>query len=193
MGYTGHKYSQELIDEVTNFVIKNGKKKAVEKFPDVNVQSICTSKRITNKEKFKVYFWSDEDILDLIKFEGILSTKNKLKYFQSKGKRTTSHTALRLIMVNRLAKAPKGIHGLNMGLAEKILMKGYPVIVTQVRGAKNNYKKLVLWCDAILYLKSDVPEVVKDIVIACAKFQNRLFDGNPREEINKMLKEMNYE
>lgn len=180
-------YSDKLIKAIVSHYLKHGVKKTCEKYSKISpgaVRGLIERNTPRAYKPNRAHKWTEEEKIQLVKFAGLISIENQLKFFKLENRTPNTIQARREYKTEHL-------HGLPYHLAVKILNKGFPFIRTQMAvNPEKGYIRLVLWCDAVFYLRADCPNVVKDIVLACAKFQFKLFGGNPRQEILKMLEEM---
>ena len=174
-------YSKEIINEVLKSYVENGPKKTREIYGDkVKLRSIIekygAGKRPWSKR------WTNKQIVDLVRFSGIVSKEKQAAYF----KRPNAHAGSIRSAYSKIFNCnPRSLNGLPEWKAKYILKKGCPFLKTDYK----NGMKLYLWVDCEKYLRDDCHQVIKDAVKAMANFQ-RIFFKDARKEIDEYRRKL---
>lgn len=178
-------YNRYNPQEVFDYYKTHTTEETLKRFPNIK----CISSYFRYRKEFKPnkkHITTDQEKIFMVKAAGILHSKSIAKHLGL----NYSTFSTKFYTKNKITI--RGFHGLKSSERKKYLIKSAPIITTQLGGVRGNMK-IILWVDAIEHLKPDCPEFVKNIFEAKAQFQMWLFNGKPREEITRMLKEINYE
>ncbi len=182
-GFADLKYDPTLVVEVLNYFDSNGKIKTQEKFPDINIRSVV--ERYGKGRNTRCKKWSNNDLIELMKMGGIISFENQAIFFN----RPRAHKGSIVSVWQKVfGVSSRCMNGLPKYKAEKIAKKECPYIKSEYK----NGMKLYLWCDLKNYLLPNCSEVVKRCINIMCEFQERIFNGEVKEEIKKMQKERRY-
>jgi hypothetical protein len=170
----------EMVKEVCNYYQKHGRRATEEKFPEVSVRAIVERYKLYSPRKIP---WKDNELIELVKFAGILNFKNQARFFNRPG---ANEGSIRSAWAKKFKCAPSGIHGLPLYKARLFVSPDCPKIKTQSRqGDGEGF--IVLFCDAANYIVKDCPDFVRQAILAMAEFQKKLFGPDPRLEIENIL------
>lgn len=169
-----------LVKEICRYYEKYGKTKTQEKYPEIKIRSII--------EHYKFYKprtipWKDNELIELAKFAGLIPLKDQAKFFNRPNANAGS---IKSAWYKRFKTTPCYMHGMPVHKAKIFLQPNFPTIKVK-RQISGSPTKLVLFCDAINFLRDDCPEFIKEAIIAISDFQKSLFGENPRHEIENIV------
>ena len=182
--FTSLKYSDEIKKEVCDYFNQHGLKKTAEKFPEVRIRSI-----VERNKKYRIARqkrWTENQIIQLAKFAGIINIKDQVKYFNRPLAKEQSipRAWKRIFGISQML-----INGLYYNKAKYIVNKNCPSINVSFLGDNNCY--LYLWIDIKKNIKKDLPNYIVKAIDACALFQNWIWGGGDvKRKILKMIKEI---
>lgn len=173
----------EMVEQVCRYYEKHGKLKTQQKFPNISVRSIVERYKIFKPRQSR---WKDDELIELAKFSGLISFKNQAQFFN---RPLANEGSIRAAWSKTLKARPGYMHGLPIYKANLFLVPGFPTIQFQEQ-ERGGDRTMVLFCDAIHYLRPDCPEFVKQAIQAMAEFQKKLFGNDPRAEIENIIAAM---
>jgi len=174
------KNNPDLVLEICKYYEKNGKMKTQEKYPDIKIRSIIEHYKLFKPRQIK---WKENELIELAKFAGIVPLKQQAKFFN---RPRANSGSIKSVWYKKFKTTPCYMHGMPIHKAKIFLEKGFPMITVK-RQISGDQTRLALWCDAVFYIRKDCPDFVRDAINAMAEFQNKLFNGNPRMEIENIL------
>lgn len=176
-------YKESDILEVRKYYLKHGRPATEEKFPNIKVRTIIERHGWIKGECPRQKRWTDQEIVELAKFAGLISFKNQAEYFR---RPRANEGAISSAWNKKFKTKPGYMHGLPLYKAKIFLSPDAPTIRYQEQ-ERGGDRKMVLFCDAINYLRPDCPDFVRDAIKAMAEFQHKLFGEDPRFEIENIL------
>lgn len=170
-------YPENVIEKVTSYYEKHGKRKTQEKFPDVNVRSI-----VERYKKFKPRNsrWTDNQIKELVQMAGLISMKAQAKYFD---RPMANAGSIRSAWRKKFGMGAGYINGMPWHRAKYFIDSKCPSIERRFwaqrrenRGKKQKVRRVVfLWVDMEKHLRDDCPEFIANGIHAMADFQRWVF------------------
>jgi AcrR family transcriptional regulator len=177
-----------LVERVSRYYERHGRKATEKRFPDVRVRSIIERYPHAPRQ----IRWTGEQIIQAAKMAGLVSMERQAKIFNRPG---TNQGAIRSLWTKRFRLAGGNIHGVSNHTARALLRPGYPAIRTQFWITRNQRcdrafaRRIVLWCDMEPWLLPGTPLFLRDAVRAMAEFQRWLFKTQePRRAILALLR-----
>jgi hypothetical protein len=174
----------DMVKEVCKYYEKHGLRETQEKFPELKIRSIVERYKLFSPRQSR---WKDNEIIELVKFAGLVSAKKQAEFFN----RPLAHEgSIRSVWVKNFKTAPRFMHGLPMHKAKLFVKPECPTLKKDNLWRDVGGTEMVLFCDAVKYLEDDCPDFVKEAIQAMAEFQEKLFGKNPRVEIENILMAM---
>lgn len=171
----------DLVKEITAYYEKHGRRKTEDKYPDAKVRSVVERYKLFNPRQVK---WKDHELIELAKFAGLISFKNQARFFN---RPRSNEGSIRSVWVKTFKTKQTFMHGLPIHKAKLFLEDGFPIIKRQAMIRNRYSNEMVLFCDAVKYIRKDCPEFVALAIKAMAEFQVKLFGDDPRFEIESIL------
>lgn len=169
----------EFVNKVCRYFEANGKRKTLEKYPDINFRSIVERYAISCRQSR----WKFEQIIELIKMRGLIDPKSQAKYFN---RPFANKGSIVSFWQKRYKYNTSYLNGLPFYIAKKYIYSNAPTI----RPFKLLDKKIILWCDCANYIKEDIPDYIKESILVMSKFQKWIFKTKKvRKEVLKIIKE----
>lgn len=166
----------ELVKEVVIYFEENGIKKTKERFPDISVRSIIEH---YPRNKARQKKWTDEEIIQAIKFGPFVSLKDQFLFFK---RPRAFEGSIRSLWSKRIKGTRSRIHGLPSYIVKEFLnleAKPHPTKLESV-------KELYTWETLKKNIKKDAPDFLKETINAGYKFHLWLYGENPNNEITRI-------
>lgn len=162
-----HRYSKKDVDRVIKYYLKNSLPACERKFKDINSRSIID--RYLKGTCPKTEYWSDEHILKLAKFAGIMSYMNQALHI---GKPNATAASVKSSYYKKLGSAGHNINGMAYHIGRYFVKKSCPIYQTGFCvGDSSIAKKIIFWIDAYEHMRDDIPDHIKHGFRALSRFQ----------------------
>lgn len=181
--------TESQVAEVREYYLKHGRPATQARFPDIKVRTIIERYGWIKGECPRQRRWTDQELIELAKFAGIVSLEKQARFFNRPGANAGS---VKAAWSKRFKTHPGFMHGLPIHKAKLFLDPGYPTIEVENLHVDVGGKKMVLFCDAEKFIAKDCPGFVRDAVKAMAEFQRKLFGKDPRLHIENILAGLDY-
>lgn len=170
-----------FVKELLAYYEKHGRRKTEDKYPEANVKAIVERYKDFSPRQIK---WKDSELIELAKFAGLISFKNQANFFN---RPRANEGSIRSAWAKKFKTKPLFMHGLPIHKAKLFLEKGFPLIKRQSLVRDRYQNQMVLFCDAVNYIRKDCPEFVALAIKAMAEFQIKLYGDDPRLEIENII------
>ena len=174
------KNNPNIVKEVCKYYEKHGLKKTSEQYPEIRIRSLVERYKIYRPRQIK---WKDEELIELAKFAGLIPLKEQAKFFN---RPRANEGSIKSAWYKKFKTTPCFMHGLPVHKAKLFLEPGFPSLNIK-RQISGDPTKIVIFSDAVNFLRKDCPDFVQIAIKAMAEFQNKLFGNDPRAEIENIL------
>ena len=187
-----YKNQPHLVKQVLAYYEEHGKKATQEMFPSVNVKCIVDRPEYYGgQNNTRQMRWTDDQLLELVKMAGMVSTTDQAKYFNRPGANAGS---IKSVWSKRFGCSGGQIHGMSHCQAKYFIKASCPYLLTEfwsqryLSYASDKVRKIYLWVDMERHLRADCPKFVKKAIEAMADFQRWLFQSDqPKRAIVKVI------
>jgi len=182
-----HHLNPDRTKEICAFYEKNGRRQTEKKYPGIRVRSVVESYKLFSPRTVK---WKSEEILQAARMAGIVSMKEQAVFFNRPNANAGS---IRSLWVKRMKFKGNlyAMHGLTQNKASYICEPSVPFYSVKVGPQHSKYKyKIAFWQDVAEHLKPGIPASWKQAIDALVRYEKKLYKGDPKKEILKIIKEM---
>lgn len=160
-----------LVERVCRYYERHGKRKTMERFPEVRVRSVVERYAHAPRQTR----WTSEQIRQAAQMAGLVSIEEQAKFFSRPGARRGSIVSL---WMKRFGVGGGNVNGLAWNIARHFVRPGCPKIKTTFwrrRTKSSNHpdraRIVVTWKDFSKHQKPSNPQWIKEAAEALARFQ----------------------
>jgi hypothetical protein len=187
-----YKNRPELVKKIISYYKTHTLDETKKKFDKGGV----SAKSITDRPEYyglnktgKQIRWTDKQIIEAVKMQGLVSPKAQAKYFNRPG---AFEGSIKSLLTKRFDRST-GLNGLTRFNAKDVVFKKVEYLKplgTSRSGKIMEFKNLILWVDLEKNLKPGIPSAIKEGIECMADFQRWIWKSkNPKPLILKMIRE----
>lgn len=161
-----YKYTNEFKKELTDYYVKHGKRKTVNKFPNAKIRSIVERVEHIPRQ----IRWTDEQIVTAVKMADLVPNNMQAMIFNRPNAYSGS---IKSLWTKRIGVGQTYINGARMHFLKSICCKKIVSGLITI-DSSGQCKVIIPWTIVFENLKKDLPDWIKQAINSLANFQKWL-------------------